>query len=162
MVRKILILVIVTSAALILVGYVSYLGNVAPAVPSVSVEEAARADKPYVVKLHAQWCPVCMVTKGVWSQIEETYAGRVHLVVLDFTSEANTEASRVEAARLGLGGLFDEYGGVTGVVVVLDGRTKQVTSEIGGSRDFAHYQRAIDAALALGRPRATALERKVS
>jgi thiol-disulfide isomerase/thioredoxin len=147
MIKRLLLAFAVAGAALVLAGYAVYLGNVAPSVAAVSVEDAARAGKPYVVKLHAQWCPVCMVTKGVWSQIEAAYAGRVHLVVLDFTNEANTEASRVEAARLGLNGLFDEYGGATGLVVVLDGRTKQVTAEIGGSRDFADYQRAIDEAL---------------
>jgi hypothetical protein len=30
--------------------------------------------KPYVVKLHAQWCPVCMMTKGVWSRVETSYS----------------------------------------------------------------------------------------
>jgi hypothetical protein len=87
------------------------------------------------------------VTKGVWSQIEETYSGRANLVVLDFTTDADTAASRAEAARLGLGTFFDEYAGATGTVVVLDGRTREVTASIGGSRDFAEYRAAIDAAL---------------
>jgi hypothetical protein len=88
-----------------------------------------------------------MVTKGVWSQIAEAYAGRVNLVVLDFTTDANVEASKAEAARLGLTKFFDEYGGATGTIVVLDGRTREVTASINGSRDFAEYRTAIDAAL---------------
>jgi hypothetical protein len=148
--KKLFRVAIVLGAVLVAAGYVIYAGNAAPTVPPVSAVEAAKAGKPYVVKLHAQWCAVCVVTKGMWSQIEDAYAGRVHLVVLDFTNEANTEASRAEAARLGLTEFFNEYGGATGTIVVLDGRTRQVTASINGSRDFAEYRAAIDAALARG------------
>jgi thiol-disulfide isomerase/thioredoxin len=139
----------VTSVVVVLAafGYIMYASNRAPAVPAISDAEAANPGKPYVVKLHAQWCPVCMVTKGVWSEIEDTYSRRVNLVVLDFTNRANTDASRAEAERLGLEGFFDEYAGSTGTIVVLDGRSKEVTASINGSRDFAEYRAAIDAAL---------------
>lgn len=147
MIKRIVIGVI--GLAVFLAGLVTtlYVGNRAPSVPPVATAEAATG-KPYVVKLHAQWCAVCMVTKGVWSQIEKAYAQRVNLVVLDFTTDANAEASRAEATRLGLTKFFDEYGGATGSIVVLDGRTKDVTASINGSRDFADYRTAIDAALA--------------
>jgi thiol-disulfide isomerase/thioredoxin len=145
--KKALLVVASLCAALMALGFFLYLGNPAPAVPAISAVEAARTRKPYVVKLHAQWCPACMVTKGVWSRIEETYSGRANLVVLDFTNQASTQASKVEAARLGLERFFDEYGGATGTVVVLDGRTREVMASIGGSRDFGEYRAAIDAAL---------------
>jgi thiol-disulfide isomerase/thioredoxin len=151
MIKKALVVTSIVVAALIAVGYTLYARNLAPAVPAVSAAEAA--GKPYVVKLHAQWCPVCMVTKGVWSEIEETYSGRVNLVVLDFTNDANSEASRAEAARLGLEEFFADYGGATGTIVVLDGRTKEVTAAINGSRDFAEYRAVIDAALAVANSR---------
>ena len=140
---------VVTSLGVVLVafGSIMYVTNLAPAVPAISVVEAAHSGKPYVVKLHAQWCPVCMLTKGMWSQIESTYSRRVNLVVLDFTNQANTDASRAEAKRLGLEEFFDEHAGWTGTIVVLDGRTKEVTASINGSRDFAEYRAAIDATL---------------
>jgi thiol-disulfide isomerase/thioredoxin len=147
MIKRIVIGVIILVAFVAGLATALYVGNRAPSVPPVAAAEAATG-KPYVVKLHAQWCPVCMVTKGVWSQIEATYAKRVHLVVLDFTTDANVEASRAEAARLGLTKFFDEYGGATGSIVVLDGRTKEVTASINGSREFADYRAAIDTALA--------------
>jgi len=153
MIKKALVVVTVMFAVLVAVGAILYVRNTAPAVPPVSPAEAAKTGKPYVVKLHAQWCAVCMITKDVWSQIDKTYAGRVNLVVLDFTTEADAEASRAEAARLGLTKFFDEYGGATGTIVVLDGRTKEVTASINGSRDFADYRPAIDAALAAAFPR---------
>jgi hypothetical protein len=88
-----------------------------------------------------------MLTKGMWSQIEARYAGRVRLAVFDFTDEATTAAARAEAERLGLGPFLAEAGIATGTIVVLDGRTKEIRAWINGSRDFAEYSTAIDAAL---------------
>jgi hypothetical protein len=88
-----------------------------------------------------------MVTKGVWSQIEDAYATRAKLVVFDFTNQANADAGRAEAVRLGLEKFFDEFDGATGLVVVIDGGTQEVLSVISGSRDFNEYRTAIDGAL---------------
>ena len=148
MIKKILFGLSVLLVTSIGAGAIMYVGNAAPSVPPVSPVEAAKTGKPFVVKLHAQWCAVCMITKDVWTQIEKAYAQRVNLVVLDFTTDVNVEASRAEATRLGLTKFFDDYGGATGSIVVLDGRTKEVTASISGSRDFADYRTAIDAALA--------------
>jgi thiol-disulfide isomerase/thioredoxin len=148
MLKKILLVTGSLLALLIAVGFVLYVRNAAPIVPPVSLDDAEAASKPYVVKLHAQWCAVCMVTKDVWAQIEKTYAGRVNLVVLDFTTQADADASQAEAARLGLQTFFDAYGGATGTIVVLDGLTKEVRASINGSRDFTAYRAAIDASLA--------------
>ena len=114
--------------------------NATPAVQAIATADAAAAGAPWVVKLHAQWCPVCMLTKGMWSQIEERYAGRVRLAVFDFTDEATTAATRAEAERLGLGDVLDEAGFATGTILVLDGRSKEIVAWINGSRDFADYR----------------------
>jgi len=147
MLKKVLLVAASCALALAVAGYVVYAGNSAPVVPPLSVAETAASGKPYVVKLHAQWCPVCLVTKSIWSDIEAEYSERVNLLVLDFTDEANTDASRAEARRLGLDQFFDEYAGATGIIVVLDGRTKAVRASIHGSREFADYRAAIDEAL---------------
>ena len=154
MLKKAFLVLVALALGTGVAGFSLYLTNRAPTVPPVPAAEIANPTRPYVVKLHAQWCSLCIVTKGVWGQIEETYAGRVNLVVLDFTNDANTNASRIEAKRLGLESFFEEYGGATGTIVVLSA-TKQVTAEIKGSRDFAEYRTAIDATLAAGLPRST-------
>jgi hypothetical protein len=145
--RKTLTVAIVLVAALIAAGAVLYARNSTPLVPAIATADAAAAGAPWVVKLHAQWCPVCMLTKGMWSQIETHYSGRVRLAVFDFTDEATTAASRAEAERLGLGPFLEEAGIATGTIVVLDGRTKEILAWINGSRDFDDYRAAIDAAL---------------
>jgi hypothetical protein len=147
MIKRALLVVTLVSLALVAAAYVMYATNRAPVVPRISASDAAEPGRPYVVKLHAQWCAVCMVTKGVWSEVEAIYAPRVNLVVFDFTDQATTDASRAEARRLGLEQLFDQREGESGTVVVLDGRTREVTASIHGSRDLAEYRAAIDAAL---------------
>lgn len=146
--RRALVVVLAVTAALIGTGALFYARNATPTVPQISAAEAAATGAPWVVKLHAQWCPVCMLTKGMWSEIEKTYAGRVRLAVFDFTDEETTAASRAEAERLGLGAVFEEAGFATGPILVLDGRTKAIAAWINGSRDFAEYRAAIDSAIA--------------
>jgi len=126
-----------------------YVRNATPVVPAITAAEAAIPGRPWVVKLHAQWCPVCMLAKGVWSEIEHGYAGRVRFVVFDFTDDTTTAASRAEAERLGLTDFLAEAGNTTGTIVVLDGSSKAALAWIGGSRDIADYAAAIDAALAV-------------
>ena len=114
MVRKAVVGVIALVAVLAATGFGLYLTNRAPVARPLTAAEIASSGKPYVVKLHAQWCPKCRMTKGVWSQLAAEYDARVHMVVLDFTAESDTEASRAEAQRLGLSAVFDEYVGATG------------------------------------------------
>lgn len=146
--RRALLVALTVVITLLGAGAFLYARNATPTVPPISAAEAAAAGTPWVVKLHAQWCPVCMLTKGVWFQIEQAYTGRVRLAVFDFTDEETTAASRRKAERLGLDAVFEEAGFATGPILVLDGRTKKIVAWINGSRDFADYRTAIDSALA--------------
>jgi thiol-disulfide isomerase/thioredoxin len=143
--KRLVLGVIALAAVLAATGVILYQSNAAPVTPALSAAEIALRDKPVVVKMHAKWCPKCMLQKGVWSEVEDAYAGRVHLVVLDFTDDDTTRAAERDARRLGLDAFFEEYAGATGFVVVLN-RNREVSSEVGG-RDFAPYRAAIDAAL---------------
>jgi thiol-disulfide isomerase/thioredoxin len=147
MIRKTLVSVASLAVALIAAGSILYVRNTAPIVPAISPSDAANPSKPYVVKLHAQWCPICMLTKGVWSQIETTYAGQANFVVFDFTNDATTSASQAEATRLGLAKFFEENVGVTGAISVVDGRSKQEMASVQGIHGFDEYRAAIDEGL---------------
>ncbi len=141
-------IVLAIVVVLIATGAFLYARNATPVVPALAAAEAAADGAPWVVKLHAQWCPVCMMTKGIWSQLEQTYAGRVRLAVFDFTNDTTTAASRAEAERLGLAAVFNEAAFATGSILVLDGEDEHIAAWITGSRDFADYRSAIDGALA--------------
>jgi thiol-disulfide isomerase/thioredoxin len=145
MIKKIFVAVASLTVVLAASAYIMYLRNTTPVVPAISAAEAANPSKPYVVKLHAQWCPVCMLTKPVWSRIVASYSTRANLVVFDFTNQATTDTSRAEAKRLGLEKFFDENAGWTGTIAILDGRSKEAVKSIHGSRDFDEYRSAIDA-----------------
>jgi hypothetical protein len=147
MIRKTLLVLVVLAVALVAVASVMYVRNASPIVPTISAVDAADTGRPYVVKLHAQWCPICMLTKKVWSQIEAAYSGRANLVVFDFTNQATTDRSRAEAKRLGLEKFFDDNAGATGTIAVLAGRTKEEAASIHGVRGFDEYRAAIDASL---------------
>lgn len=151
MLKKVALVVVAGFLVLAGTGVLMYFTNAAPVTAPISASEASNPNKPFVVKLHAQWCAVCMITKSAWSQIEKEYAGRVNFLVLDFTDDQTTDASKAAAERVGLGRVFEESGS-TGVVLVVDGRTKDVTASIAGSRNVAEYRAAIDAALKASQP----------
>jgi len=150
MLRKILIGTGALVAVLAVTGVFLYAGNAAPAVATVTASQAADASRPFVVKLHAQWCPVCLVTKDVWYELAGEYAGRANLVVFDFTDEASTAARRVEAVRLGLGPFFEEYVGMSGAIAVIDGGSRETRAIIGGKQEPGTYRAAIEASLTAG------------
>ena len=73
MLRKI-VLVFIGVCLLIAGGvYALYLANTAPIPPVISATEVSNPRKPFVVKLHARWCPVCMITTSVWSQSNRSF-----------------------------------------------------------------------------------------
>ena len=109
MIRKLLIIAGAMAVALSATVALLYFINSAPGVPTLSAAEAAAPTKPFVIKLHAQWCPYCLLTKDEWARVEQAYAGRVNFVVLDATNEAAIERSRVQAERLNMRQFFDDY-----------------------------------------------------
>ena len=151
MIKKLLVGTGVLLVAFIAGGWLLYASNAPPDTPPISAAAAADPSRPYIVKLHAQWCPICLVTKDVWSELAAEYEGRANLVVFDFTDEASTSASEAEAGRLGLGAFFAEHVGMSGAIAVVDGGSHELTALIGGNRSPAEYRAAIDASLA-GRP----------
>jgi thiol-disulfide isomerase/thioredoxin len=140
-------------AGLVAVAGILYLANSPPAVPPVPASEVAAPSRPYVVKLHARWCPVCMQTRDEWSDIAREYGNRVNLFVFDSTNETTIATSRRQAAALGLDRLLEDYHGVSGTVLVINSGTRRVETSVAGNHTFGRYQVAIDAALAGRQPR---------
>jgi thiol-disulfide isomerase/thioredoxin len=151
MLKKILIGTATLIAVLVATVVILIASNSAPAVAAVSAAQAADPNRPFVIKLHGQWCPVCLATKGIWHELAAEYASRANLVVFDFTDEASRTASAAEAKRLGLESFFNEYSGMTGAIAVIDGGSRETRALIGGKHPTDEYRAAIDASLAAGR-----------
>jgi thiol-disulfide isomerase/thioredoxin len=152
MLRKILIrgLLAMSIGVLTLAAGVAllYVTNTNPPLAAISAAEIEAPTRPYVIRMHAQWCHFCRGTKGAWEEVVEAYGDRANLLVLDFTNEDTWSASEAEARRLKLDGVLQDWYGASGIVLVVDGRTKELVGEVGGFADAAAYGAAIDAALA--------------
>jgi hypothetical protein len=138
-------------AGLIALAGILYGANSPPAVPPVAASEVDVPTKPFVVKLHARWCPVCMQTKDEWAQIAETYGSRANLFVFDSTSETTIAASQRQAAALGLDRILEDFHGASGMVLVINSGTREVQAILTGNQSFGSYQAAIDGALGRNR-----------
>ena len=125
-------------------GLLMFALNGAPKVPPVTRGDSAVESRPFVIKIHARWCPVCMLTKGSWAKLQRSYADRVNLLVFDLTTKASTRESRAEASRLGLEHFFEEHSGDVGSVYILDGSSNEVRASIRGVAKLADYTAAID------------------
>ena len=150
MLKKFLIGAGVLIAVIAATGVILYVGNAAPAVAVVTTADATDPSRPFVIKLHAQWCPICLVTKDVWYDLAAEYEGRANLVVFDFTDATSTAASRAEAERLGLAPFFAEYAGMSGAIAVIDGGSRATRALLGGKLPTDEYRAFIDASLAAG------------
>ena len=99
--------------------------------------------KPFVVKIHADWCGTCTKLNPTWMQIEKELGDQAQLVVFDVTDKATLDRSRAEANRLGLTEFFDSYKSKTGTIAVIDGSTHEPVSVMRGELDFAKYAAAV-------------------
>ena len=107
----------------------------------------APAERPYLVKVHADWCGTCTRLNPVWSRLDASYGDRVELVLLDVTDRDAVARSRATAERLGLVEFFDAHKSKTGVIAVLDA-SRQPVAVWKGETELAKYSDVIDATLA--------------
>lgn len=124
-----------------------YAFNGAPKSPTTTTGAPLDPSKPTIVKVHAQWCPVCMLGKSAWKQLERDYATRANLVVFDATNQKTIETSRAEAQRLGLAELFDAHSSEVGAVLLLRPGSKEASDTVPGLSKLSAYKVAIDAVL---------------
>ena len=112
----------------------------------MGAEPAADAAKPWVVKIHADWCPTCVRLMPTWEQIEAELADRTRLVVFDVTDERTTLAAARLAEKLGLTEFFQAFGKRTGTIAVLDPDTARPVKVLKGETELRAYEQAVTAA----------------
>ncbi len=117
-------------------------------ISQVSAEDDA--SRPFVVKIHADWCGTCTRLKPTLEALEKKVGDGARLVVLDVTDKQTLARATAEADRLGIREFFDTYKSRTGTVGVLDGASREPVSVLKGELDVAEYQRALAKATASG------------
>ena len=99
--------------------------------------------KPYVVKIHADWCGSCKALESVWQRIETDLADQATAVKLDVSDRVAYAESVAEAEHLGISDFFQEYRSRTGTIAVLECNTRQPVAILNGERDLEKYRAAI-------------------
>ena len=111
-----------------------------------AISTDADASKPFLVKIHADWCGTCTRLNPTFEALEKNVGGEARIVVFDVTDKKAVAASRAEADRLGLRTFFDQYKSKTGTVGVLRGDTRETVEIMKGVTDVARYEAALDRA----------------
>jgi thiol-disulfide isomerase/thioredoxin len=126
-------------------------GFAALAMPLLLLGASATADdaaphcetKPYVVKIHADWCGSCRATQATWEKVVADLSDEATMVQFDVTDRASYEAAVTEAEQLGISDFLFEFRRRTGAIAVLDCRTLAPLVVLSGERDFEKYRDAI-------------------
>ena len=108
--------------------------------PQVSAQEDAA--RPFIVKIHADWCGTCTRLEPTWEALRSRYGDEVRFVVLDVTDREAVARSAALAESLGLTAFFDANKSKTGTVGVLDARGETV-KVLKGELDPAAYVAAL-------------------
>jgi len=108
-----------------------------------AISAAADASRPFVVKVHADWCGVCTALNSTWSELGSQLGDGARLVIFDVTDRESLRTSQAEAHRLGLDAFFAEYKSRTGTIAVLRGDTRGKIEVMKGVRNVARYEAAV-------------------
>jgi thiol-disulfide isomerase/thioredoxin len=100
-------------------------------------------NKPLVLVVYADWCPLCQKLKPTLALINEKYSGRIRFVRLDVTSEETTAKSKLQARSLGLEQFFEKNRDRTSLVVIQDPAGHEVFRAV-HDYDFEHYSTVLD------------------
>ena len=107
------------------------------------ISAADDASKPFVVKIHADWCGTCRRLEATLEALRERTGDDVRIVVLDVTDRESLALATAEADRLRIRAFFDAYKSKTGTVGILDGVTRKPVSVLKGEMDVAEYEAAL-------------------
>lgn len=107
------------------------------------ISAAKDAAKPFVVKIHADWCGTCRMLEPTLTALEKKMGSSARVVVLDVTDRESYATAKAEAERLGIGSFFDQYKSRTGIVGVLDGSTRETIKVLSGELDIHVYEKLL-------------------
>ncbi len=126
-----------------LIFSLALLSAVSAQAADTAVSAAKDVSKPFVVKIHADWCGTCRMLEPTLTALDEKMGPSARVVVLDVTDRGTYAAAAAEAKRLGIESFFDRYKSRTGIVGVLDGSTREIIAVLSGELDITVYERAL-------------------
>lgn len=107
-------------------------------------------NKPLVVVVYADWCPLCQNLKPALALINEKYAGKIRFVRFDVTNEETAAKSMQQAKSLGLEQFFGKNREKTSLVVIQDASGHEVFRAV-HDNEFQHYANVLDQQLRAGK-----------
>ncbi len=109
----------------------------------------AKSTSPQVIAaiFHADWCGSCKKMGPDVMKTMQGYKGdgNVKFVKFDLTNDATKKQSKALAARNGITPVYNSYG-KTGMVLLVDGKTRKVIGKIDSNDSQAEMKEKIEAA----------------
>ncbi len=128
---------------LVLVASLALWAAAVAASAETEVPADADASRPFVVKVHADWCGTCTKLNPTWEGIQAKIGDNARFVVFDLTDKEAVQRSRAEAERLGLTPFLTRHKRSTGTIAVLDGASREPVIVLRGDTDVAKYEEAV-------------------
>jgi len=96
-----------------------------------ATSEPATSPKLIVVKYDAEWCYACRELDKITPALHKTMANEsVLFLTLDITDDKSIKQAGLHAAALGIQEDFKKMEGRTGLINVLDGKTKKRLTQL--------------------------------
>lgn len=111
---------------------------------------AAEMQRPKVIaiKFHADWCGYCKAMGPVFEEMQAKYDQQpVLFIELDQTREFDRRQAAYMAHALGLDSVWDEHGGKTGFVLLIDATTKRVVQRLSHEQSLKQMGAALEQAV---------------
>ena len=133
------------AAAAVLIG--AYAGTSNESLAKAALEkQAEKAPEPEIiaVKFHADWCGSCTAMGPVFEELQAKYDQQpVLYTVFDHTREFDRRQSAYMADAFNLDDAWDEHGGSTGFVLLIDADTKKVVKRLSHERGLKEMGAAL-------------------
>jgi len=118
---------------------------------STSTDAAcAMASEPKViaVKFHADWCGFCKTMGPVFEEMQAKFDQEpVLYVTLDQTRDFDRKQSMYLTHAMGLDGVWEENGGKTGFVLLIDAGTRKVVQKLSHEQNLKQMGAALQEAV---------------
>jgi len=113
---------------------------------SALAKQAESAPEPEIIaiKFHADWCGYCKAMGPVFEELQARYDQQpVLYTVFDHTREFDRRQAAYMADAMDLDGAWDEHGGSTGFVLLVDAETKKVVKRLSHERGLKEMGAAL-------------------